>query len=46
MPIDLDVFQLGMPPTGIEATWHKSSEDREENENVTGDDGEVEPRTR
>lgn len=45
--IDLDVFQKGMPaPTGIVATWHKSSEDGEEKENVTGDDAEVEQRTR
>lgn len=46
LPVDLDVFQLGMLPTGFEATWHKSREDGEENENVTGDDAEVEPRTR
>lgn len=43
--IDLDVFQKGMPaPTGTVATW--SSEDGEEKENVTGDDAEVEQRTR
>lgn len=41
LPIDLDVFQQGMPPTGIEATWHKSREDGEENENLSGDDAEV-----